>query len=218
MEHKGNEKPLISYFYDALCGWCYGFSPIINQIFDNYNTEFEFNVISGGMITGDRIGPIGQVAPYIKTAFRDVENASGVKFGEAFLVDVLAEGTSVFTSIPAALAMVVFRIAIPDKVVSFASALQRGIYYDGIKPENFEEYGKIAAKFGLDEVEFVANMDKPETRQAAVEDFMLSSKAGITGFPTLVMFINGKAYLLAKGYSSFETVNANIQSCLATAE
>jgi putative protein-disulfide isomerase len=56
------------YFYDALCGWCYGFSPVMQKTAEVYQDQFEFQVVSGGMISGSRIGPIGTVAPYIKTA------------------------------------------------------------------------------------------------------------------------------------------------------
>lgn len=55
------------YVYDALCGWCYGFSPIIKQFYKKHKNHFDsIQVVSGGMIRGERIGAIGEVAPYIK--------------------------------------------------------------------------------------------------------------------------------------------------------
>ncbi|MFW5762224.1 MAG: DsbA family protein, partial [Cyclobacteriaceae bacterium] len=91
----------IIYCYDALCGWCYGFSPVMEKIHQQYQQDFQFEVISGGMITGERIGPVGEVAPYIKQAYKLVENTTGVKFGDDFL-RVLNEGKAIFTSIPPA--------------------------------------------------------------------------------------------------------------------
>ncbi len=64
------KKGKLIYVYDALCGWCYGFSPVISKIHKEYKDSLEFEVISGGMILGDRIGPIGEVASYIKTGLQ----------------------------------------------------------------------------------------------------------------------------------------------------
>lgn len=52
----------IIYLYAALCGWCYGFSPVLHQFQEKYKGDVTIEVISGGMITGKKIGPIGKVA------------------------------------------------------------------------------------------------------------------------------------------------------------
>ena len=31
------QKPTILYVYDIMCGWCYGFSPVINRLYEEYN-------------------------------------------------------------------------------------------------------------------------------------------------------------------------------------
>lgn len=41
------------------------------------------------MVLGEREGPVGKVAPYIKQACRAVEEHSGVRFIRAFLEEVL---------------------------------------------------------------------------------------------------------------------------------
>jgi hypothetical protein len=72
MQHK------IIYIYDALCGWCYGFSPVMQQLQEKYAGKLEFEVLSGGMIMGLRAGPIGEVAAYIEKAYPDVESETCV--------------------------------------------------------------------------------------------------------------------------------------------
>ena len=39
-------QPKLTYFLDALCGWCYGFSPIITRIHREYKNEINFDVVS----------------------------------------------------------------------------------------------------------------------------------------------------------------------------
>ena len=56
------EKTTVLYVFDPLCGWCYGFSPVMVKLNDNYKENVKFVVISGGMVVGDRIGPLGEKA------------------------------------------------------------------------------------------------------------------------------------------------------------
>ena len=210
------EGPTIVYIYDALCGWCYGFSPVMQQLQHTYADRFDFRVISGGMITGERIGPIGEVAPYIKWAYKEVEEKCGVKFGEGFLRGVLEEGSTVFTSIPPAIAMAVFESYQPRQTVAFASALQRAIYYDGIDPNAFSAYGPHAAEFGIDADEFVAKMGAPGFLEAAQRDFQTAAQIGVSGFPTLFLYDGRQWHLLARGYAPYMGIRRRVDKILAT--
>lgn len=199
----------IIYIYDALCGWCYGFSPVINEFETKYKDNLDFEVVSGGMITGNRIGPIGEVAGYISWAYKNVEDATNVKFGEDFLNKTLRNGKAIFTSIPPAIALSVFKKYQKENSVKFASALQKAIYFDGIEPENLDEYGKIAATFGLNADDFVLEMKNPENLNTAKLDFELSQNLGVTGFPTIFLEVNGTYYKIASGCVNFETLESN---------
>ncbi len=207
--------PQLHYLYDALCGWCYGFSPVITEFHDRH-PQLPVRVISGGMITGERIGPIGEVAGYIKQAYKVVEDRCGVTFGEGFLRGILDEGTAVFTSVPAAVAMAVFREQQPEDQLAFAADLQRAIYFDGIEPLDHAAYAKRATSFGLEEADFLQKMDDPAYRALAEDDFRLSQRFGVTGFPTLIYEDGaGRFYALARGYVSLDQLVRQYQSVLA---
>lgn len=199
----------VVYVYDALCGWCYGFSPVMSEFHEKYRDSLDFEVISGGMITGNRIGPIGEVAAYIGKAYKDVENATGVKFGESFLNETLAEGDAIFTSIPPSIALSVFKETDPDLGIAFAGALQKAFYYDGIEPGNFEAYGEIASRFGLDAQEFVEKMKDPTYRQGAEEDFRKSAALGVSGFPSVFIEKGETYYKIGSGYLPLSDLEKN---------
>ena len=199
------------YIYDALCGWCYGFAPTMRTFYQNHKNDFEnIEVVSGGMITGQRIGAIGEVAPYIKTAYKDVENRTGVQFGEHFLHDILEEGSAIFTSIPPSIALSVFKKEATinpnlageknEKTLHFAEDLQSLIYFDGIVPSDYSKYGDLAEKYGLDKTDFVEKMNTPNYEKLAKEDFQLSQDFGVNGFPTLIIQKEEEYYLFARGF------------------
>ncbi len=200
----------IIYVYDALCGWCYGFSPVMSQFQEKYKNTMNFEVISGGMITDSRIGPIGEVASYINSAYKTVENTTGVKFGNAFLTKTLKNGTAIFTSVPPAIALSVFKREGQQKNhIQFAAELQKAIYYDGIEPNDLQAYGQVASTFGLDAEVFVEKMKEPIYQNYAEEDFRKSVALGVNGFPSVFIEENGMYTQIARGYVSWNTLENN---------
>lgn len=194
----------LHYVFDPLCGWCYGFSPVIRGFAEAHAGELRVEVVSGGMITGPREGAIGAVAPYIKEAYRDVERATGVRFGQAFLDGVLEEGSAHFSSVPPSVALARFRHERPDEALAFAARLQEAIYRDGLPPADTAAYGALAAEFGLDAAAFVGDLRDPAWAAAAAEDFRRAEAWGVTGFPTLLAEHRGRLVVLARGYVSRE--------------
>ncbi len=193
----------IVYVYDALCGWCYGFSPIIEHFQEKYKGSLDVEVISGGMITGNRIGPIGEVASYIRQAYKDVEKTTGVKFGNKFLNSTLKDGDAIFTSVPPAIALSVFKELDSNNSVQFASRLQKAIYFDGISPNNVEAYGQMASKFGIDAKSFILKMKDPLYEKLAEYDFKRTLALKVSGFPTVFIENNGAYHKIGSGYMTF---------------
>ncbi len=206
MQHK------IIYLYDALCGWCYGFSPVMQQLYSKYAGRIEFEVLSGGMMRGPRMGPIDEVAPYIKKAYRDVEARTGVTFGVPFLENILEPGTAVLSSDMPGIALTVFRQHLPGQVLAFAHALQNALYRDGLELNDVETYRALAGQFGLPGDDFIRDLQAEENRYATMQEFQTVANWGISGFPTLLLkpANDTQYYMIARGYAPFEQVDAVI--------
>ena len=200
MEHK------IIYLYDALCGWCYGFSPVMQRIHQKYAGLIEFEVMSGGMIMGLRAGPFGEVAPYIKKAYPDVEAATGIKFGAPFLQNILEPGTAIFSSEMPGIAMTAFRKQRPDKVLEFAHILQNALYADGIELSMASNYIPLVEPFGLSGADFVQALQLEENRYETMLEFQTVANWGVSAFPTVLLkpLNDEQYYMIARGYTSFE--------------
>ena len=213
-----NGKFSIIYVYDALCGWCYGFSPVIKKVFEKYQAQFDFEVISGGMILGEREGPINEVAAYIKGAYKTVEDTTGVKFGENFVNIVLEEGKLYFSSEKPAIALSVFKTIYPKKAIHFAHDLQSAIYHDGLDLSIDKSYVVLAEKYQINGQEFIEKLNTEEFKQAAYYDFVLAKQLQVTGYPA-VLIKTGESnfYMIAKGYTDFESIELRIQNVLKEA-
>ena len=211
-----SEKPLLIYIYDALCGWCYGFSPVIKQIATSYSHHIDTTVISGGMVLGERSGPIGQVASYIGEAYLQVEKTTGIQFGEGFLKGLLTEGTANFSSEKPAYAMTAFKQKYPEKAIAFASSLQQALYRDGRDLDQWESYGPLATAYGWDSDKFVEMIQRPETATMTYQEFQLVQEWGIMGFPSVVVKQGEKAFALARGYLPYDSLEANLKQVLSS--
>lgn len=205
----------IIYVYDALCGWCYGFSQVIDLLYDNYGNQLEFEVVSGGMVTGERIGPVSDMADYISRAYIDVENASGVKFGKAFIETTLYRDDVVFSSVEPAIALSVFKTLQPQNAVKFASAIQKAIYFHGAEPALFATYADLAMDFGISRADFLEKMNDPQSLALAEVDFQRSKSLGVNGFPTIFYEdTNGDLVQLSRGFTSYENIVARLKPLL----
>jgi putative protein-disulfide isomerase len=76
------------------------------------------------MIVGDRVGTLKDKAAYIETAYKNVEELTGIRFGDVFIHDVLAKGEFVLESTTPARALVAFRQYKPQDEVRFEHRLQ----------------------------------------------------------------------------------------------
>ena len=204
------------YIYDALCGWCYGFSPVMQQVHEKYAGRLAFEVMSGGMIMGLRAGPIGEVAAYIAKAYPEVEDGTGVRFGEPFLQNILVPGTAIFSSEMPGIAMTVFRKQQPERVLEFAHALQNALYANGLELSVLENYLPLAEQFGLSGPDFIREMESEENRYETLMEFQTVANWGVDGYPSVLLkpAQEEQYYLVARGYLPFERLDAVIQKVL----
>ncbi len=210
-------KPLIIYCYDAYCGWCYGFSPVIKSLYKKYSTQFDFETISGGMIPIDSTQHIGKIAPFILDAYKTVEETTGIKFGEDYLWHIKNPDLSDWypNSEMPAIAMGIFKDIYPQNTIEFASDLQCSLYEEGRDLTDPEAYRHLLVKYGINQDEFYSKLKDPAYKEKAYYDFSLIKQLKVNGFPTaFIQLDESKLYMITRGYSSLETIEKRIKDIL----
>ena len=212
-------QPVLVYCYDAYCGWCYGFSPVIKKIAIEYKSTMHTEVLSGGMILPDKPYPLIHTAQYIQKAYKSVEERTGIKFGEDYLWHIFHPGQSDWfpDSLKPAIAMCIFKEYHPDQQVEFAADIQYSHHYEGRDLTDNEAYRHLLIKYSISEDEFYKKMSEDEYTEKARYEFALVKQLRVTGFPTvLIQTDEAKFYMVARGYADYETVQKNIQSVLSS--
>ena len=213
-------QPTVYYCYDAYCGWCYGFSPVITRIAEEYKDSVAFDVLSGGMILTEQPRHFGPMARYIQTAYKRVEELTGVKFGDDFLWHVFhPEETDWYPdSTKPAIALCVFKDYYPDKAVSAAADLQYALNYEGRDLTDDEAYRQLLHKYNIPEADFYAKLKSEAYKEKAHDEFALVKQLQVNGFPAvLLQLADAKFYLLAHGYTDYDTLKERMDKALTAA-
>lgn len=208
------QKPKLLYVYDPLCGWCYGFSPVIRQLEKHYDGQVDFEVLSGGMVLGDRVGPIGDMKDYLKKAIPQLENTTGVRMGLPYM-EMLEEGNRILNSELPCIALTAFKSMSKQSQVQFASAIQTKCYQQGRDLSDFSVYKELCDEYNLPWEVFSDKLKSEQYKLRTYEEFRYVQQMGIQGFPSVAMFAHEKGYLLARGYRNFEEMKESIEMILA---
>ena len=200
----------IIYAFDPLCGWCFGFHQVITQLMDDFSERLEFDIISGGLVVGNKICKISEKAKYLKKYMPDVERITGVKFGEKF-IQLLDEGSYISNSIPPSIAFNVFKSFRPDLAFKIAHAIQKTHYIDGMDLNNIRPYFKVAEQFGVNKFGFMERYEDPMYAHITQEEFDLVKSWGATHYPTILLEREGEVEMVSEGYINYDTLKEDFE-------
>ena len=209
------------YCYDAYCGWCYGFSPVLKQIAEKYKNQFFVEVLSGGMILPDVPQPIAQIATLIIENYPHVEEYSGIKFGKDFLWHMHnSEESDWFpNSLKPAIALSIIKEFNSEMSLEFASDIQYALNFEGRDLTDDEAYRHLLPKYGIDQDHFYTELHSESFLEKAHYDFALVKQLQVTSYPALLLQESeSKFHLLAKGFTDFETLDMRIINALKSIE
>jgi putative protein-disulfide isomerase len=211
------QKPILIYCYDAYCGWCYGFSPIIKKIAEEYSFQLDVEVLSGGMMIGENKMPIEKIGPYIQGAYKRVEEVTGIKFGDDFLWHTANPDKSdwVMNSEKPAIALCILKEIYPERQLEFAGDLQYALNYEGRDLDDDEAYKHLLEKYTISENDFYTKLKSVEYKEKAYYEFALCKQLNVDSYPqVLIQLHSNKFYLITKSFSTYEEVKKGIEKAL----
>jgi putative protein-disulfide isomerase len=187
---------------------------VIRRLYEEYRSRFAFEVLSGGMILPEKPQPIGVMANYIKTAYKVVEERTGIRFGQDWLWHINHPDESDWFphSEKPAIALCVFKDYYPDEAVVFAGELQYALHEEGRDLTDDEAYRHLLEKYTIPEKEFYGKLHDPVYKEKAYGEFALVRHLKVTGFPTVFLQVSdSKFYLLTRGYTDYESLKRKLE-------
>ncbi len=122
-------RTTVTYLLDPLCGWCYGASPVIQQLGQQASIQLELaptGLFAGGGRTMD-----AAFADYAWSNDQRIAKLTGQRFTEAYRGQVLGRLGSRFDSMPITLALTAVSLSEPQRELEALKALQEARYVQG---------------------------------------------------------------------------------------
>ena len=206
-------EPHLIYFADPMCSWCYGFSPVIEQVRQAYGRALPIRVVMGGLRPGTDKAMTDKAKTEIAGHWHHVHEASGLPFDAA----VLQREGFIYDTDPAARAVVVVRREGEELALRYLAATQRAFDAENRDVTSGDVLADLAAEFGLDRAAFLAAWSTEEAKSETWRDYAMSQRAGVTGFPTLVGGPNDQGVygVVTRGYAPPEQVLAVLRDWIS---
>lgn len=206
-------KPTLIYAFDPLCGWCFGFHPIMKRLKERFDDELNLKVIPGGLATGENAQKISEGHDYILNALQRVEDTTDVQFGENFKL-LAEEGSYYYNSEPSCRIQNVVNRLQPDQALEFAGTLHNAFFVDGKNLNEWDTFENLLHEHSIDLEEAKSLYESDEIKEETAENFKWCTKNGATAFPTLLLHIGDEIGVMSRGYRPFDILESHLHHLL----
>jgi len=188
----------VHYFFDPMCGWCYGATPLIEVLEQASNIKLLFH--PGGMISKQRIE--SSFRHHIVESDKHIAQLTGATFGQVYKDRITGSEDIVLDSFLPIRAFIV-GVKLGANPVHLLKAIQSAHYMDGAQIEKVETLAAIALSFKLDGAIWQQQMHEtaPQVSATIAESQKLMQQHTVRGYPTLMVETNGQWIPLP--YSSY---------------
>ncbi len=199
------------YFADPMCSWCWGFAPVIGAIKDTYREQLKIGLMLGGLRPGTTEPITPQSREEILHHWREVNRLTG----QTFAFDgAMPEGFIYDTEPPSRAVLAVEEIN-PEAAFAYFKSVQAAFYTQQQDVTQPEILSALAEQYDIEASEFLQRFHSEGVKHKTQMHFEQARRAGIRGFPTVVLQNESEYALLTSGYRPFEDIKPEIDAWLA---
>ncbi len=198
------------YVVDPMCSWCWGFSPVLEEMTRRYHDRILLRLMLGGLRPGNTERFNESRRAYILQHWHAVHKRTGQPFNFEFQMGP----TFTYDTEPASRATVVTRQLAPGQEWAFLKSVQEAFYVQNADVTKVEVLENLAVKLGIDGALFRLTFQAKQMGPVVWEEFDQARQLGVTGFPTLLGQQGQSVSTLMHGYHDFETLTPLIEQFL----
>ncbi len=203
-------QPILWYFADPMCSWCWGFSPVITQIKNDYGDQLQIALNLGGLRPGTTSVITEKERAEILHHWQEVHKLSGQEFN---FDNALPDGF-IYDTEPASRALVAFGKFDSDNTLAYFHDIQHAFYVEHRDVTQQHILSDLVSKYNIDQTEFLTLFETDKIKQQTQQHFGNSRQAGVKGFPTLVFQHDKKHQFLSRGYAIYDHIKIQIDALL----
>lgn len=200
----------IIYIGDPMCSWCYGFSPVIQEIYEKFRNEVSMTLTMGGLHPGNDYIVNDRYKAFLLDHWGEV----GQRTGQPFSFGILDNTGWVYDTEKACRAAVTARTLKPGSEFAYFAAIQKGFYFHNRDPHDPDTFAGVAEDMDIDRKAFLEAYVDPAMRDATAGDFAWSRSMGVNGFPTVLVRDERGYAILTHGYQPLDALEGLLKQWL----
>jgi len=202
--------PILWYFADPMCSWCWGFSPVIEAIREQYRDRMKIALMLGGLRPGTATPMTQAGCDDILQHWHEVHARSGQAFNFS---GALIPGF-IYDTEPASRA--VMSVGAIDAVATFPyfKAVQTAFYLGQRDVTRTGVLAELAQDCGVSGSDFLTRFESEAMQQKARQHFAHTRQAGVRGFPTLIAQNAAGRTTLCSGYCTLSELQSVLDDWL----
>jgi putative protein-disulfide isomerase len=200
------------YFADPMCSWCWGFSPVVEALRQRTAEVLPIRLVMGGLRPGTTTAMPEDARRNLVAHWKEIHELTGQPFGEG----LIGLDGFVYDTDPAARAVVLARRTSTDLALDYLARVQAAFYAEGRDVTKNDVLVDLAGELGLEREAFAAGLTEEALKSETWRDYAMSQRAGVTGFPTLIVGPNadGTFAPVSRGYQDPQSVLASVGAWL----
>lgn len=206
-----DSTPILWYFADPMCSWCWGFSPVIEAIREQYRNRMKIALMLGGLRPGVTTPMPQTECDEILHHWQEVQARSG----QAFSFDGAPSAGFVYNTEPASRAVI--SVGTLDAVTTFPyfKSVQTAFYVAQRDVTQTEVLADLAQDHGIAKHAFLARFEAEAMREKTRQHFVSTRQAEVRGFPTLIAQNAAGRAMLSNGYCTLDEFQSVLDAWLA---
>ena len=203
-------SPILWYFADPMCSWCWGFSPVIEAVRTIYGERLSIALILGGLRPGTTEPMSAKSRDEILHHWHEVQKMTG----QAFSFDGAMPEGFIYDTEPASRAVITLAELCPGSIFPYFKSIQSAFYVGQQDVTRADILAELAMQYGIATELFLSHFHGAAVKQKTLQHFQTTHQAGVRGFPSLVIQQGDEFEFIASGCQPFEAVTSSIENRL----
>lgn len=199
------------YFADPMCSWCWGFSPVIDAIKETYADQVNVALMLGGLRPGTTEPMTTELREEILHHWHAVQQRSG----QAFVFENAMPAGFVYDTEPPSRAVIAVAEINPEATFPYFKSVQEAFYAHCQDVTQTDILSVLAEAQHIPAPEFLERFQSADVKAKTRKHFEQTRRAGVRGFPTILLQDAAGITLLTHGFRAFGELRPELEAWLA---
>lgn len=196
------------YFHDPMCSWCWGFQPTWSKLQQLLPVSVGVQYVVGGLAPDSDQPMPEEMQAFLQQTWQRISDRLGTEFNFDFWTECKPRRSTY----PACRAVIA--AGFQEKEKEMISAIQHGYYLQARNPSDLSTLEAFADEIGLNVQQFRDDMASEDLEQLFQKHLALQEVMPVSGFPSLVLYVNNRYLQLRLDYENAHTMINQIEQAI----